>query len=140
LKVEGLHEALIRGLAPGAVMWMPASGHSLWPLLLDGDSLKVARLDEALSVGELAVVKLPNGVLAAHVVRSLNPLQTSSSVGVLDPQPLEALGRVIGFRRDGIVHEWPASRRHLVRFVPTAARVLRRVPLLRTVVNLVRRS
>lgn len=139
MKVESLHETLLRGLTPGAVMWLPASGHSLWPLLRDGDSLKVERLGEPLHVGEIAVVKLPTGVLAAHLVRSLEPLQTSSSVGVLDPRPAEALGRVIGFRRDGVVRPWPRARRHLVRFVPLTARVLRRVPLLRTVVGVLRR-
>jgi hypothetical protein len=92
-----------------------------------------------LRVGEIAVVKLPTGVLAAHLVRSLDPLQTTSSVGVLDPQPAEALGRVIGFRRNGEAHDWPSARRHVVRFVPSAARVLRRLPLARTLVGVLRR-
>ena len=139
MNVEGLHETLLRGLEPGAVMWIRASGHSLWPLLRDGDSLKVERLAGAPQLGEIAVVKLPTGVLAAHLVASIDPLQTSSSVGVLDPRPVEPLARVVGFRRDGELHEWPASRRHLVRFVPSAARLLKRVPLARTVVGLLRR-
>ena len=139
MKVESLHETLLRGLAPGAVMWMPASGHSLWPLLRDGDSLKVERLGNPLRLGEIAVVKLPSGVLAAHVVASLDPLQTCSSVGVLDPRPAEALGRVVGFRRTGDVRRWTASRRHLVRFVPPAAQILRKVPLLRALVAMLRR-
>lgn len=138
MNVEGLHEALLRGLAPGAVMWLPAAGQSLWPLLRDGDSLKVERLGEPLRVGEVAVVKLPTGVLAAHLVHSLEPLQTWSSVGVFDPQPVEALARVIGFRRGGALRELPASSRQLFRWVPRAARILRRVPLARWLVSALR--
>lgn len=134
-----LHESLLRGLAPGAVMWLRASGNSLWPLLRDGDSLRVERTDEAsLRVGEVAVVKLPGGVLAAHLVASRAPLQTASSVGVLDPQPLEALGRVTGYRRAGVVHEWPAVGRWVLRWVPPTSRVLKRLPLLRRVVHWLR--
>lgn len=129
----------MRGLAPGAVMWLSASGNSLWPLLRDGDSLRVERTDGAdLRRGEVAVVKLPSGVLAAHLVVSLHPLQTSSSAGVLDPQPLEALGRVTGFRREGLVYPWPESRRWLLRFAPSAARALKQVPLARQLVRLIR--
>jgi hypothetical protein len=139
VKVESLHETLLRGLSPGAVMWMPASGQSLWPLLRDGDSLKVERVGNGvLRLGEIAVVKLPTGVLAAHLVASLEPLQTSSSVGILDPRPIEPLGRVVGYRRKGIQHEWPDSRRQVLRWLPQTARVLKRVPLLRHVVRRLR--
>ena len=119
-------------------MWLRAAGNSLWPLLRDGDSLKVERATRV-RLGEVAVVKLPSGVLAAHLVVSLEPLQTSSSVGVLDPLPVEALGRVTGFRRAGVVHEWPASSRLLLRWLPLTARVLKRVPLARRAVRLIRR-
>lgn len=138
--MSDVHEALLRGLAPGAQMWLRASGNSLWPLLRDGDSLRVERTDEAgLRPGEVAVVRLPHGVLAAHLVASLAPLQTSSSVGVLDPLPLEALGRVVGFRRDGVVHDWPSFSHLLLRFLPVSARLLKRVPLARRAVRLLRR-
>lgn len=134
-----MHEALLRGLAPGAQMWLRASGNSLWPLLKDGDSLRVERTDEAgLRRGEVAVVKLPSGVLAAHLVTSLAPLQTSSSVGVLDPLPLEALARVVGFRREGVVRDWPAFSALLLRFLPASARVLKRVPFAKRAVKLLR--
>ncbi len=120
-------------------MWLRASGQSLWPLLLDGDSLRVERVAaSSLRLGEIAVVKLPNGVLAAHLVASLEPLQTASSVGVLDPQPIEALGRVIGFKRNEVVHAWPASARVFLRLLPQASRALKRVPLLRQLVGLLR--
>jgi hypothetical protein len=135
-----LHEALLRGLAPGGVMWLKAAGNSLWPLLRDGDSLKVERVSELqLHEGEVAIVKLPSGLLAAHLVAGLKPLQTASSVGVLDPLPLEALGRVIGFRRDGVERVWPALSRVPLRFWPRTARALKRVPLSRTLVRLLRR-
>ena len=135
-----LHEQLLRGLQPGAVMWLRAAGQSLWPLLRDGDSLRVERVESnALRLGEIAVVKLPNGVLAAHLVASLAPLQTASSVGVLDPQPVEALGRVVGFRRGEVVHELPEAGRLLLRFLPATSRALKRVPMLRQLVGLLRR-
>jgi len=135
--VIDVHEALLRGLAPGGVMWLRASGNSLWPLLRDGDSLRVERTSW-LRLGEVAVVKLPSGVLAAHLVASLDPLQTSSSVGVLDPLPLEPLGRVTGFRRDGVVHAWPETSRWVLRFLPATSWALKRVPLARRVIRLIR--
>lgn len=120
-------------------MWLRAAGNSLWPLLRDGDSLRVERVDPAaLRLGEVAVVKLPGGVLAAHLVASLGPLQTSSSVGVLDPQPVEALGRVSGFRRAGVVHEWPEVSRMLLRWLPRTARVLKKLPLASRLVRALR--
>jgi hypothetical protein len=140
MNTRDVHESLLRGLAPGAVMWLSAAGQSLWPLLLDGDSLRIERVEPTqLRLGDIAVVKLPTGVLAAHLVAGLEPLQTSSSVGLLDPQPIEALGRVIGFRRGEVVHEWPEGRRHFLRFVPGFARLLKRLPLTRRAVGLLRR-
>ncbi len=118
-------------------MWLRASGNSLWPLLRDGDSLRVERAAHV-RLGEIAVVRLRGGVLAAHLVVSLEPLQTASSVGVLDPQPVEALGRVTGFRRAGVVHEWPEASRLLLRWLPGASRALKRFPLLKRVVRLLR--
>ena len=137
--MSDVHEQLLRGLQPGAVMWLRASGQSLWPLLRDGDSLRVERVEgPSLRLGEIAVVKLPNGVLAAHLVASLEPLQTASSVGGLDPQPVEALGRVVGFKRNGAVRKWPASVRLVLRFLPQTSRVLRRFPLARRLVRRLR--
>lgn len=120
-------------------MWLRASGKSLWPLLRDGDSLRVERCAEAsLRRGEVAVVKLPGGVLAAHLVAATQPLQTVSSVGVFDPLPVEGLGRVTGFRRGGLVAPWPARARLVLRFLPDAARALKRLPLAKTVARLLR--
>lgn len=134
-----MHEALLRSLSPGAVMWIPAAGNSLWPLLFDGDSLRVERvLPGALRRGELAVVKRPDGILAAHLVVSTDPLSTESTAGVADPLPLEPLARITGFRRNGRVLPWPGSFALALRYWPLAASTLRRVPLVRPVVRWLR--
>lgn len=133
------HEALLRALPTGGVMWLPARGKSLWPLLRDGDALRVVRLDEgALALGDVAVVKLPGDVLVAHVVATLNPLRTASSVGVIDPAPLEVLARVTGFRRNGVTHDWPQFASSVLRWLPSTSRALKRVPGLRAVVRALR--
>lgn len=132
-----IHEALLRALPDGGVMWLKAAGISLWPLLRDGDSLRVKRvLDVAgLVRGDVAVVKLPSGVLAAHLVVSLTPLRTASTAGVLDPEPLEALAFVTGFRRAGRVVPWPRASGLVLRWWPAAARLIKHVPGLKTVVR-----
>ncbi|MBL8914892.1 MAG: hypothetical protein JNM17_29575 [Archangium sp.] len=133
------HEALLRALTPGAVMWIPAAGNSLWPLLFDGDSLRVERVSQgALRRGELAVIKRPDGILAAHLVVSADPLITESTAGVRDPLPLEALGRVTAFRREGRVIPIPESLALALRWWPLAARVAKRVPLVPTLVRALR--
>lgn len=135
-----IHEALLRGLPEGGVMWLAAAGRSLWPLLRDGDSLRIVRVtgEHALRPGDVAVVKLPSGVLAAHLVVSTGPLQTSSTAGVLDPLPLEPLGRVTGFRRGGRVFPWPRQLALVLRlWRPMAVRVRRFSPL-RSLVRLLR--
>lgn len=134
-----VHEQLLRGLPPGGVMWLKAAGKSLWPLLRDGDSLRVERVTESqLRAGDVAVVKLPGGVLAAHLVVQLAPLQTASTTGILDALPVEALGRVTGFRRGARTFDWPAQSRLVLQYWPLAARALKRVPLARSVVRLLR--
>lgn len=130
-----IHETLLRGLEPGQVMWLAAAGNSLWPLFRDGDSLKVERTAE-LRVGDIAVVKRPDGILAAHVVVAVEPLITASTAGLEDPQPLEGLARVIGYRRRGREHDW--HRRIGLGAVPALARIVKRVPLARTLVRLMR--
>ncbi len=133
------HEALLRALPTGGVMWLPARGKSLWPLLRDGDSLRVQRLDEAaLKMGDVAVVKLPGDILAAHIVVALNPLRTASSVGVVDAAALEVLARVTGFRRRGATHEWPALAASVLRWLPRLSRSLKRVPGARSLARLLR--
>lgn len=121
-------------------MWIPAAGKSLWPLLRDGDSLRVRRVVSAteLARGDVAVIKRPDGILAAHLVLTLEPLRTISTAGVEDPPPLEALGKVTGFRRWGRVWPWPDQLSFVLRFWPAAAEALKRVPLVRATVRSLR--
>lgn len=136
---ERPHAALLRGLAPGGVMWLRAGGKSLWPLLRDGDSLRVERCAEPdLAAGDVAVVAFPDGRLVAHLVVATRPLRTASSVGVLDPLPLEALGRVTGFRRGERAWPWPRALGRLLRWVPGTARVAKALPGARALIRRVR--
>lgn len=129
-------KALLRALAPGQRMWMRAGGRSLWPLLLDGDSLQVERTD-ALEPGDVAVVALGE-VFVAHLVARTAPLVTVSSVGVVDPPASEVLGRVVAFRRRGVVVPIPRGARQLLRLVPGAAALLKSVPGARALVRRLR--
>lgn len=134
-----MHEALLRASPVGSVMWLKAAGKSLWPLLRGGDSVRVQRVDAAsLREGDIAVVTLPGGTLAAHIVTSVNPVRTASSVGVEDPAPVEVLGRVTAFRRFDVVYEWPSYAQPVLRWLPRVSRSLKRVPGLRSLVRLVR--
>jgi hypothetical protein len=121
-------------------MWIPAAGKSLWPLLRDGDSLRVQRVVSAtnLKPGDVAVIKRSDGILAAHLVVSVEPLRTISTAGVEDPTPLEALGKVTGFRRWGRVWPWPDQLSLVLQFWPGAAEVIKRVPLVRATVRALR--
>lgn len=134
-----MHEALLRASPIGAVMWLKAGGKSLWPLLRDGDSLRVQRVNEtSLNPGDIAVVKLPGELLAAHIVVSTSPTRTASSVGVVDPPVLEVLARVTAFRRGDVLHEWPSYASPALRWLPQTSRVLKQLPGLRQLVRFVR--
>lgn len=129
---------LLRALPPGQRMWMRAGGTSLWPLLLDGDSLQVLRTAPGdLEPGDVAVVALGD-TFVAHLVARVSPLVTVSSVGVIDPPASEVLGRVIAFRRRGVEVPLPRGARHLLRLVPTAAALAKSVPGLRALVRTLR--
>jgi mycothiol synthase len=134
-----VHRELLRALPPGGVLWLRAGGKSLWPLLRDGDSLRVERCTEAdLAPGDVAVVAFPDGRLVAHLVETVAPLRTASSVGVRDPLPLEALGRVTGFRRAGRTWPWPRDLRRLLWLAPTTARLAKALPGARALVRRLR--
>lgn len=130
-----IHESLLRGLEPGRVMWLAAAGNSLWPLFRDGDSLKIERSTD-FRVGDVAVVKRPDGILAAHLVVAVEPLITASTAGIEDPQPLEGLGRVVGYRRAGVEHSF--SNRLAFGAVPAIARLIKRLPLVRSLIRSIR--
>jgi hypothetical protein len=120
-------------------MWLPAAGNSLWPLLRDGDSLRVERvLESALRPGDVAVIKRPDGILAAHLVATLAPLTTVSTANVPDPLPLEALGRVTAFRRAGRVYPWPATLSLALRHWPAVTTQIKRVAFFRSLIRWLR--
>lgn len=136
---DDVHLALLRGLPEGGVLWLRAGGRSLWPFLRDGDSLRVERCAAAaLRPGDVAVVLLPPGRLVAHVVASAAPLRTASSVGVVDPPPLEALGVVTAFKRAGRVLPWPRRLNLALRYVPGLARAVKQLPGTRRLVRRLR--
>lgn len=115
---------------------MPAAGKSLWPLLRDGDSLRVER---CLSVrrGDVAVVVV-RGLVIAHVVVSLAPLRTAATNGRIDPPIDELLGRVTAFRRGGATFGWPGPVSYALRWWPGLARVARGLPGAKTLVRRLR--
>jgi hypothetical protein len=128
---------VLLALSPGESMWLSAAGRSLWPLVLDGDSLKVQRCDEhGVAPGDLAVIDAPRS-LVAHIVVQVNPVVTASSVGVRDASA-PVLGRVVAVRRRGRTVALPRSVRHAVRVVPGLAVVLKRSSLVRAVVRALR--
>lgn len=132
-------EALLRALPNGQRMWLRAGGRSLWPLVLDGDQLQVLRADEAsLRRGDIALVVNPTGQLVAHLVRSVGPLVTESSVGVVDPPSKEVLGRVVAVRRGALRLSIPRGAHLVLRQVPRVSSVLKRVPGLRSLVHRLR--
>jgi hypothetical protein len=109
-------------------------------LLRDGDSLRVQRVVSAteLALGDVAIVKRPDGILAAHLVVGLDPLATASTANVRDPLPLEALGRVTGFRRRNQVRPWPRGLSLALRHWPTITTPLQRLKAVRALVRLAR--
>jgi hypothetical protein len=130
--------ALLRALPPGGTIWLSADGVSLWPLLKPRDSLELTRCaQEQLQLGDLAVVR-SHATLIAHIVVQLAPLRTASIVGIEDPAGLEALARVTKVRRGGRTVPVPRGVNLVLRHVPGAATVAKRLPLLRALVRKLR--
>ncbi len=128
---------LLLALEPGQTLWLSAAGQSLWPLVLDGDSLKVERCDETgVAAGDVAVIDAARS-LVAHIVVQVGPVVTASSVGVRDALA-PVVGRVVAVRRAGRTVSLPRSARHAVRLVPGLALVLKRSTVLRAVVRRLR--
>lgn len=92
--------AVVESLAPGAEVWLPGLGASLWPLLRTGDAVRVRRVDEktVLREGQLAVCLDETGRPLVHVVLSVQPLRTASLRGVVE-RPERAVGIVTQLRR-----------------------------------------
>lgn len=135
------HEALLRALPTGGHIWLRVGGRSLWPLVLDADHLFVERCDASgLRRGDIAIVTWPEHSLVGHIVVDLDPLITSSIVGVRDPLGAEVLGKAIALRRGERRIDLPTLTAQLLRWVPDTALTLKRVPGVRAVVNLIRRG
>ena len=96
--------ALLEASPPGTRVWVRGAGRSMYPLLRGGDAVLVERCADASGVrpGELALVRLGERGLAAHVVRSVEPLRTRSFLGRADVEPAHLLGRVVAIRRAGL--------------------------------------
>ncbi len=132
-------EGLLRALNPGQRIWLSAAGKSLWPLVLDGDSVQVERGPEGLlRRGDVALFVSRSGDWVAHLVESVSPLVTVSSVGVVDAPAREVLGRVVAVRRGRFTVRLPRAAAEVLWRVPKVARELRRVPGLRLVVRRLR--
>jgi hypothetical protein len=120
-------------------MWVRAGGQSLWPLVLDADQLLVERgAEHELARGDIGLIVDHRGQLVAHLVEQVHPLVTVSSVGVPDAPAKEVLGKIVGLRRKGVTVRFPRGSRLLLRQVPRAAKLLKRVVLLRAFVHLMR--
>lgn len=128
---------LLEATPLGEHLWLSAGGRSMWPLLVEGDRLRVLRCAAGdLEAGDIAVVRLGE-VLAAHLVRSTAPLVTCSIVGVADP-PGAVLGRVDAVRRAGLRVPVLRLSQPIFRRLPDLAEILRRSELLRTLVRRLR--
>jgi RimJ/RimL family protein N-acetyltransferase len=89
---------LVESAAHGHQLWLRGAGHSLYPLLRSGDSIRVRRCaPEELGRGDVALVRVGRK-LVAHVVISTHPLVTASLLGGKDPAGVP-LGRITALRR-----------------------------------------
>jgi mycothiol synthase len=96
----------------GKAMWIRGAGTSMRPLIRSGDSLRVRRCDaRELSVGDIALMRLPEGKAFAHLVVSTAPLRTSTFLGQLDADGAQVVGRVEALRRFGVVLPLPKRAR-----------------------------
>jgi hypothetical protein len=129
---------LVRALPVGKTVWLSAQGKSLWPLVRSNDHLEVTRCGETdLAKGDLAIT-FTGHTLIAHLVTALDPVVTSSIVGLTDPPGLEVLGRVSAVRRGARVLRLPRSLNLLARHLPRAALLAKKVPILKAMVRLLR--
>lgn len=126
---EGDAVRLLRALQNGRRLWARTSGRSMWPVLRDGDGIRILRCERGdLRRGDIAVFTRHDGRLVAHFVVTEAPLRTCSSMGALDPPGAELLGRVVEVRRGRVRLPLPSTARHLLRWAPVAARAARRLP------------
>lgn len=129
---------LLRALPAGKTLWLSAQGKSLWPLVRSNDQLEITRCVAAdLALGDLAIT-FTGRTLIAHLVTQLDPLVTSSIVGIADPPGLEVLGLVTAVRRNEHLVKVPRALNLLARHLPRAALLAKRLPVLKALVRLLR--
>ncbi len=109
----------------------------MFPVLTSGQSLKVVscRPDD-LKIGDIAIGRLPDGVVSAHLVVQVSPPRMSSFAGRLDPPETKFFGKAIGVRSRGgrVIPITPLSRSAfiLVHRAYCAARTSNAAPLFRS--------
>ncbi|QRN99436.1 N-acetyltransferase [Archangium violaceum] len=96
--------AFLEASSPGTRLWVRGAGRSMYPLLRGGDAIQVERCSDVsrMRPGDIALVRVKERGLAAHVVSSVAPLSTRSFLGRLDEGPVHLLGRVVAVRRLGL--------------------------------------
>lgn len=126
---EGNPLRVLEALHSGQLLWARTSGRSMWPVLKDGDGIRILRCNQhGLRSGDIGVFATKSGRLVAHFVARVDPLRTCTSMGALDPAGAELLGRVVEVRRGRVRIPLPSAARHLLRWAPVAARAARRLP------------
>lgn len=130
---------VLEATPPGGHLWLSAGGRSMWPLLLEGNRLRVRRCGpQDLEAGDIAVVRLGEA-LVAHLVRSTSPLVTCGILGRPDPGGV-VLGRVDGVRRAGVRVGVPRLAQPIFKRLPGVAALLGRSALLKRLVRRLRDS
>ena len=120
-------EDLLQQWPQGKSLWMRVRGRSMYPVLWSGQSLKVvACRPEDVAVGDIAVGRLPGGIVAAHVVVQVAPPRMSSFAGRLDPAETLILGKAVAVRtRAGRVFPLTRVSRSALFFAQNAYRFIR---------------
>jgi hypothetical protein len=102
---------LLDALPEGRSLWLTGLGRSMVPLLWPGDGVRVRRCgEEALRIGDLALVLRQDGRLSAHLVVRTGPLETRTFLGSRDAVQ-RVLGRVTEVRRGRLQIPLPRATR-----------------------------
>ena len=99
----------------GKALWLNIVGRSMSPLLHSGDAVRVLRCEPAaLAPGDIAVARRADGMLVAHLVRSLRPFSTTPFLGRTDDDAGAVLGKAIAVRRGTLKVPIPRGARTLL--------------------------
>ena len=97
-------EALRVRLSASGEEWIRASGGSMWPTILDGDEVLVAKPTGTPRAGQVVLVELPPRLMLHRVARSAAGLTTIGDASEQEDGPLRAAGIVataLAARRGG---------------------------------------